>query len=273
MSIRPLHLCAAVLLASLSSSCVFAFGTDDESSHPFAKLHESAVVGRPAENGVAAAGESGEGKDGKPAASPEAAKKKAERKAQKKARETTYARMELALAEMEAENDLRDAKFDVEHARQDLEAAQRELDHFQRQAKPLELEDSQLDVDRSIESALERQQELDELTSMYKKDEVAKMTKELVLQRGKKTMEFAQRELELDKKRAASKKEHDLTVKERDLTLAVAKAQQEAGSAEAKLKKVQAHNELELLRARHKLEDAERPDDDEGSADGESKGA
>jgi len=269
MSRSSLHLCAA-LLAGLSSSCVLAIGTDDP-KHVFDKS-DSAIALEPAAAGEAAeAGASGESKTSKPAVSPEAAKKKAERKAEKKARELTYARMELALAEMDAENDVRDAKFDLEHAQHELDSAQRELEHFQRQVRPLELEDSQLGLDRSSESALQRKQELDELVAMYKKDEFAKMTKELVLQRGKTTMEFAQRELELDKKRAADKKEHDLANKERDLNVALAKAKEGVTAAEAKLKKTQAHNELELMRAHHKVEDAERPDDDEGSGGGEAK--
>src|SRR5690349_2533751 len=207
MSRSFLHLCAA-LLAGLSSSCVLAFGTDDvhSNSKPGETLTLAAAPGDEAKEAAAGGGD----KEAKAAPSPEAAKKKAERKAEKKVRELAYARMELALAEMDAENDLRDAKFDLEHAQQELDAAEKELGHFKGQVRPLELEDSQLDLDRSSESALQRKQELDELIAMYKKDEFAKMTKELVLQRGKTTMEFAQRELELDKKRAADKKEHDL---------------------------------------------------------------
>jgi hypothetical protein len=180
--------------------------------------------------------------------------------------------MELALAEMEAANDLNDANFELERARNDLQSAQRDLDHYQKQERPLDLEDAQIDLDRGAESALEKRQELDELIAMYKKDEFAKMTKELVLQRGKVSMELVQREVELSKKRAADKKEHAMVVKERDLSLAVAKAQQGVTAAEAKLKKTQAHNELELLKARHKVEDAERPGDDDDSPSGESKG-
>ncbi len=273
MSSHFRHMCAALLLASLSSACVLAVGTDTAEHRSKLAATDGSAAATTSQTDVVAAGASVDGKDKQPAPDSEAGKKKAARKAEKKAREVTYAHMEKALADMDAANDLRDANFELEHARHELEAAQKELEHYQKLERPLDLEDSQIDLDRGSESALERKQELDELISMYKKDEYAKMTKELVLQRGKFTLELAQREVELSKKKAADKKEHAMAVKERDLSLALAKAQESLTAAEAKLKKTQAHSELELLRARHKVEDAERVDDDEEPSGGASKGA
>ncbi len=245
---------AALLLAVLSSSCVLAVDTAEAKDK---KTATSATTVTATSSGTKTAA-------GVPPS--EAETKKAARKAEKKERGITYARMELALAEMDAEFEMRDAKLDLERAMQGLDAAQRDLRHFTDVERPLELEDQQMDVDRGVESALEQKQELEELMKMYKADDFAKMTKELVLQRGKFRMELAQREMELTKKRAADKQAHALAVKELDLKLALKKAQDGVYGAESKMKKTQAHNELELMRARHKLDDAQKPDEDEAEA-------
>ena len=267
------HSCAALLLAGLSASCVLAVDTADGKDKQ-ANSKSATSAGKP--EGATSESATSDGKTvvaGVPLSESET--KKAARKAEKKERTVTYARMELALAEMDAELELRDARLDLERASQGLQAAQRELDHFTKVERPLELEDQQMDVERSAESALEQKQELEELMKMYKAEDFAKMTKELVLQRGKFQMDMAQRESDLTKKRAADKQAHALAVKELELSLALKKAQDGVNSAESKLKKTQAKNELELMRARHKLDDSQKPDEDEdeAAAKGASKGA
>lgn len=253
---RPFHhACSSLLLAFAATSCVFAVDTKRADAKP------------PADGPKAVAA-----KADTPADAEKKQADKAARKQQMKEREVTYARMELAMAEMDAANDLAEAKFELEHAKAEHQAAVRALEHFQKVAKPIELEDSAMDLDRTRESAIEQKQELDELTAMYKADDFAKLTKELVLQRGKHRMEMAQRDLALTEKRVADKRDHGLVEKERELTLALRKAEQDLRGAEAKLAKTQAHNELELMRARHKLEDASRPDEDDEGEDG-PKGA
>jgi len=247
MQSRPVF--AALLLAAMCPSCMFSYDTNQRDK-PKAVAEDGAAGG-------AVAAE---------ASSPEAAKK-AELKALKKEREKTYANLELALAEMDAERELLSAQLDLERAQNSLNAAQRDLEHFQQVERPLELEDQELDLARSTQSAHERQMELDEIMAMYKKDDFAKLTKELVVQREKFRMEMAQRELALAKKRATDKQQHAWAVKELELSLALKKAQDGLSDAQAKLKKTQAKNELELMRARHKVEDAQRPDEaTEGAA-------
>ncbi len=267
------HSCAALLLAGLSASCVLALDTADARDKT-AKSATTTGAGQPeVVTTVTATGPGG--KDVTVVSGPAAGAKKAARKAEKKEREITYARMELALAEMDAELEMHDAQLELQRAHQGQDAAQRDLDHFTKVERLFELEDQQMDVERGAESALEQKQELEELMKMYKADDFAKMTKELVLQRGKFRMEMAQRESELTKKRAADKQAHALAVKELELSQALKKAQDGVNSAEYKLKKTQAHNELELMRARHKLDDAQKPDEDEdeGGPKAASKGA
>jgi hypothetical protein len=71
----------------------------------------------------------------------------------------------------------------------------------------------------------------------------------------------------LEKKRAADKRDKAWANKQQELARAEKRAQDSLANAESKLKKVQASNELDLMRARHKLSDAERPDEDEASSD------
>ncbi len=254
--LRPL--CAAVLLATLSSACLTADGAGESGDGNGKPMAMAAEMKAPAKAG-----------DPKQEAAPEVATdaaadaKKAQRKAEKQQREVTYATMELALAEMDAERELRDATQDVQHAKQELEAAELELAHFKQVERLLELEDQQIDLDRAVQAAAESKSELDEIMAMYKADDFAKMTRELVVQREKFRMEIAQRMLALAKKRAADKQSHDWAVKERDLTQAREKASAGVASAEDKLKKTRASNELDLLRARHKLEEAQRGEDDD----------
>lgn len=266
---------AALTLAVISSSCVFAVGTgsDDGPADKAGKPHTAQAAQAAHPTGAA-------GKDAAAdAAGAEAQAKKAEaeakaaaRKAEKKEREIAYARMELAIAEMGAQADLVDAEQGLEHARQELETARTELQHFQKVEMQLDQEDQKLDLDRSAENVVQQKQELEELMAMYKADEYAKMTKELVVRRGKFQLEMAERSSALEQKRAADHQSHTWPMKARELSLSVTKAEQAVGAAEAKLAKTKSQNELDLLRARHRLADAERPDD-EADAGGESKGA
>jgi hypothetical protein len=252
------HACAALFLAVTSTSCVLAIGTGTKDPRvPRVGAQGGAVA---AQDGAAPTNAADA------AAAPAVAAKAAARKAEKKAREVTYAKMELAIAQLDAERELKDATLDVERSRHDLEAAQRNLEHFQKVERALALEDQVIDLDRAKEQAHQQQQELEELMAMYKADEYAKLTKELVIQRGKFQMEMAQRSLELARKRAADREGHEWPTKERELSLALRKAQDGLESSEAKLVKTKASTELELLRAKHKVEEAERPDDEDEAA-------
>src|SRR5689334_18970734 len=111
MSTQLRHLCAAAILAAWSSACVFALGTegDDHSKKkgPAGELQlADATSGKETDK---------TGADASDPKAAEAKKKKEERKAEKRAREVTYAKMEMQLAQMDADMDLREATNDVEH--------------------------------------------------------------------------------------------------------------------------------------------------------------
>ncbi|MCA8953425.1 MAG: hypothetical protein KDE27_28185 [Planctomycetes bacterium] len=124
-------------------------------------------------------------------------------------------------------------------ARADLEIARGDLEHFTAHEKPRELQKHQLDIDRATYQADHAKDELAELVAMYDADEFAKSTKELVLKRGRRSLEVAERQLELEKQEFAGFREHDLPKRERglqqkvtDAEVAVQKAEFEAGKAE-----------------------------------------
>ena len=116
--------------------------------------------------------------------------------AEKRAHELELARMELELAGMEAEREVQECKRKLEEARREVDEARRAMEHF-RAKSPRELAEQQLDLDRSVQAKTEAEQELREMEATYAKDQFATDTKELVLMRHRKRVEFAARGLEL----------------------------------------------------------------------------
>lgn len=205
--------------------------------------------------------------ESKPAAENAEAKARAkERKAQKRAHELELARMELDMARMEAEHEEREAARKVEEARRELDEARRDMEHF-RAKLPRELADMQLDLDRSIQGKTEAEQELREMEATYAKDQFATDTKELVLMRHRKRLEFATRALELEQAAFNDKKSVELPKREREHEKKLRDAESDLRSAEFAAAKQKLSTQLELARKRWELSELERPEED-----GEAKG-
>lgn len=168
------------------------------------------------------------------------------------------ARIELKIAQAETESSARKAQDDVESAEDELKVASEALDHFLKSERDLELSKAQLDVDRATWGLEAERQELAELEAMYKKDDVAALTKELVLQRGKKGVEFAERGLAHEQREAAMKRDYELPKKLRELE--VEKREKENALREARAEQTKAKDEIELKlrKARAEVEDAEK---------------
>jgi hypothetical protein len=176
----------------------------------------------------------------------------------KKQREVEYARIELRIAELSAEEEGRDAAYEVADAEDDLLEARKAYDNFVGVEKPMALERSDFGLERGHWSRTQNEQELKELQAMYEAEEFAQLTKELVLMRGEKNLEFAQKDLALDVREAAQLKEFELPKKERELERAKAKAERALSNAKAKKSKIDVERELKLLRAKNALDEAER---------------
>lgn len=167
-------------------------------------------------------------------------------------------RLELKIAQAEAEATARKAQDEVDSAEIAAKVKADALDHFLKSERELELAQLQLGLDQAAWRLEAERQELAELEAMYKKDDVATLTKELVLQRGKKGVEFAERNLAHEQSEAAMKREYDLPKKQRELEVDKKEAEAKLREARAEQAKSKDEIELELRKARAEVEDAEK---------------
>ena len=179
-------------------------------------------------------------------------------KLRKKERELEYAKMELEIAKLGAAADEREADTSVKDATLKLEAARKDQANFLDLDKPTQVAGGQLSLDRSQQSMEESRQELAELEAMYKQEDFAELTKELVLSRGRKRLEFSQRGFDLAKKGQEEMLGHDLPKKEKELAQAVEKAEKALQEAQAKKDRAALEEKLKLMRADHKIDDLVR---------------
>jgi len=144
-----------------------------------------------------------------------------------------------------------------QRAAEDLEAARRELAHFEGAERPRELDEWQIRIDRSTYHAEQAKGELDELIAMYEADEFAKATKELVILRGRRQLEMAERELANTKKEFAEFREFALPNREREHRRKVADAEREVHKAEREAEKAGLERELQLQKEQDRVRDLE----------------
>jgi hypothetical protein len=168
------------------------------------------------------------------------------------------ARLELKISRQECQAAERKQKDEITEAEYKLAKSKEALDVFQKTTKPLELDKLKLSWDRSVQNVEESKQELEELMAMYKKEDLATLTKELVLNRGKKRLDFANRNLEHDKVEAATTREVELPRKEHDLDLEVKKAENNLREERASRDKLADQNELKMKKAEREVDEAEK---------------
>jgi hypothetical protein len=178
-------------------------------------------------------------------------------KIQKAERELDYARIELDLAKLSTSADAREADQSVLEATQKLEAVRKDRDNFKNVETPTKLADRQLDVDRSTQRMDEQKAELDELEAMYKNEQFASLTKELVLNRGKKQLEFAKRSLELAKKSQEQLTSFELPKKQLELDQSVDRAEKTLAEANTKKEKSALESKLKLLKSEHRVDESQ----------------
>jgi hypothetical protein len=199
--------------------------------------------------------------------------KEAAKKAEKRKRELAYARIDLAIAELSTEAERREAQRKLEEAERDLEEAKRALAHFLEFERPHKVAQAKLALDRSRFQREEDVDELQQVQEMYSGEDFAKSTKELVLKRHKRIVEFATRDLELKERDLADLEQEDLPKDQRELEKKVRAAEKALAEAATAVNKTQLSGELALLKARDKVAELERPADDEPKPAGESSPA
>ena len=191
----------------------------------------------------------------------------AEEKAEHAERELLLAQLDLAVAELEAKQSMVEAERALEDAGRELEEADKALALFRDHERPSELAEAQLDLDRSRHRNSLAKDELNELISMYEAEEFAELTKELVLKRGRKSAEFAQRSLALAEAEFALLQSEELPRRERELEQGLREAQQSLADAKRALEVTRIETKIALMKAHNELADAQ-----ESAADDTERG-
>jgi hypothetical protein len=230
---RLFELCSLVPLVVLAPAC--------QSAKPAADSSAAEKSGAKAKDGGA-----DEEKEGK------------EEKIAKKQHELDDAKLSLTIARKDTQAAERKQKDDVEEAEYALGKAREALDQFQKVTRNLELSKGELGMDRARQRVEESKAELEELMSMYKKEEFAALTKELVISRGRKNLEFANRSLEQQQIENATTRDVELPRKEKDLQLALHKAENKLREERAEQEKLADENELKLRKAERAVDEADK---------------
>jgi len=176
----------------------------------------------------------------------------------KKERELDYARRELKITRLAQESEDREIKNAVEDADRKLKEALAERDHFKAIQVALKLDEGKLGIERATEFRERQKQELEELEAMYKQEELATLTKELVIRRSRMDLELAQKTLALEGRKLEALSGHELPKKQRELDDAVVKAEKALAEAKAKDSRHGLEKELKLLKAEHAIDELER---------------
>ncbi len=174
-----------------------------------------------------------------------------------KERSIAEARVALVIAETEREQQLVDAQAEIAKAQTELADAERELAAFVERTAPHELENARLSHDEAVYRSEEARAELAELEAMYKADQFAAMTKELVLQRGRRQVEVAERRLALSKAALAAKQEIEHVAKVKELEGKVADRRRALAKAERGLALAKLKSERDVLTATNALAKAQ----------------
>jgi hypothetical protein len=191
----------------------------------------------------------------------DAAKAKADAKKQKqkelrgKQRELEAAAIENQVAELD--RTVRQWSIDAQLAKTgaELDHAQRSLKVFLEEQKPRELEEKRIGFDQSTYYAEHQKDELGELTAMYDADEFARTTKELVLKRGRRSLEMAERSLAIARRELTHFESIVLPQRERELRQKLADAELERKKAEVEANKAKIEFEQALKKARFRQAD------------------
>lgn len=182
---------------------------------------------------------------------------KKERELKQKERELARLAPKQQIAALERQAKLAVAETSRERAGEDLKVARAALAHFVEQTRPREIEEHRIRIDRSTHRADHAKDELGELTAMYEADEFAKATKELVLKRGRRSQEMADRDLAVAKQKFDAFQKFELPKRERELQRKVEDAERAVVKADLELKRVRMQHELAVLEEQDKRSDLE----------------
>lgn len=168
------------------------------------------------------------------------------------------AESELASERIANERKKIESATKVAKAERDLAAAERELKVFLEVERKNEEAEARLELDENRYRVDHAKDELAELEAMYSQDEFAKTTKELVIKRGRRQLEIAEREMALADASFRHKTEHQWPERVRKLEAAVADARVEVETARLEAREAEEAIRLDLTRKERKVSDAKR---------------
>ncbi len=167
-------------------------------------------------------------------------------------------RSELKIERMERESSARSARESVEDAEQRRAKAAAVLENFNKIEKPNQLAQLDLQLERSAQRLKEQQEELNELLAMYKNEDFADLTKELVVNRAKAAIAFAERDLALDKQEVENKKSHDLAWKHKGLEQDLVEAERGLRGAKESEERSKLKAQLEARKSEREIDQLEK---------------
>ncbi|MCC6409656.1 MAG: hypothetical protein IT453_21050 [Planctomycetes bacterium] len=205
----------------------------------------------------ASADSESDGKDGAKGATAKTDDAKADEAADK-AHELMLAQLDLEIARLSVDVQRTETANGLARAGRELADAQKALEQFKTVEMPLRVKDGAFDIERSKFSIEIKKIELEELIAMYKNDEFAASTKEIVVKRETKELEFMQRGLAMEEEKFATltgfELPHELAEKED----AARKAEEAFKKAEVEAKKTELEIKKSLSEAERKIAKLEK---------------
>ncbi len=191
-------------------------------------------------------------------------------KEKEKEQELEQARLQLELAQFSAEDETRQARSGLEKAQRELQEAGLALARFREHERELKTSKARLDLDRAVQYLVQEEQELQQMEETYaaegNMEATAERTRDIVLGRHRKQVEFAKRALKQEEEELADLESRELPREERERQHKVVAAEVELKDAESKLHKAEVDGRLEVMKARAKVEKLER-----GAKDGDGE--
>jgi len=163
-----------------------------------------------------------------------------------KEHEQHKARLEFDLGRAKGAAALASAEYGVGDARLDLEIAELALAAFVELEMPMKLGRIELNLDRSKQSVVEARQNLEGMVQIYD-DEVEARSKDEILLRSERRLEFSERELALATQRAGFERETEIPNERKKLERAVRKAARGLDKVEAELGQARLSGEIDAL--------------------------
>lgn len=230
----------ALAMLSVGLLLLIACATTDTAATPAPDEPQAASAGdKPGEPKAApAAGEEDESEEDKARREKKEAREKAkkarerERKLARLQRRLEVAELNLDKTRMSMEHSAVSYRVSMEKAHAELEIARRELHVFNEIEAPNRIARGELGLQWADDRALEARQELEQLEIMYKDDQFADKTKEIVIERARRSLQRTERDLELRREEFNTLKETTLPMERQQKELALVGAEESVARLE-----------------------------------------